>query len=79
MGSNCACLNSGTMLTTKIDHNGNPYKELVCARCHKDNHTSHYCYASRYSDGSVINKPIMCYDCGNIHKGHCKEEFCIIL
>jgi len=60
---NC-CFPSGQMMTL-VNENGNIYEQLVCTRCHRPNHSRKECYASTYSDGSLIKQ--ICRKCGLSH------------
>lgn len=76
---NCAFCDNGLMVVSRVDRNGTVYKELVCARCHKENHNSSECYASRYYDGSLINTKQQCRYCNKYHQGTCSEYGCTLL
>lgn len=54
MGNCCSCIDDGKMMITIKTRDGKTYNALVCARCHRGNHSSNGCYASTYSDGSSI-------------------------
>jgi len=78
MGNICSYCN-GQMFVTKRDRNGNVYEELVCDRCHRNNHTSYECYANTSSDGSLINPVRYCSRCNTKHRGPCNDTICRLL